>query len=215
MKKIAFLGVILVLLAASVVPVLAKGGNNGQGNGSSAGQTNSGVSTGAATGVSNGDKDQEKQQDRDKDQDHNGNANNGNGNHGGNRMKTPFYLQGTITAFDAGAKTVTITLTHGNAQVKAFIGTTLTITVNEATQYFKITQGDEDEGGGEIHEGASSSATNDDENPGNREPITLAELVVGQKVAVHGIVVDNVYTATLVTMYIMEPAGRTTNPYKY
>jgi len=194
MKKISLLIVVLILLAVSVVPVMAAGGNpNGHGNGNSAGQGNGG-----------GNRDHQKQQDRDQDRnqerDKNSNpSSGGNGNQEHSRIRAPFYLQGTISALGAGA--VTVTLTHGNAKVKEFIGTDLTLQTNESTQIFQITQGDEISGtlGTDVNAGSN---TNDEGAPSNRIPISFDQLAVGQKVAIHGNLSDSVYTARLITVYI-------------
>ncbi len=192
MKKVTILGIVLVLLAVSVVPVMAKNLPHGNGNGASAGHGNS-------AGVNPGDRDQERQ----KKQDRQSNIS-VNGNHGRGRMRTPFYLQGTITAVDQGAKTITVTLIHGNAQVKQYIGDELVLKVTDGTLIFKLTQGGEDESG--TGETAAPSVSSEDTDM-NRVPITFAELADGQKVAIHGNVVDSVFTARLITVYIQSPVG--------
>ena len=189
MKKVTILGIVLVLLAISVVPVLAKDPPHGNGNSANAGQGNS-------TGVNPGGTDQEKLQKQDR---HANNGGNGNGNHGQANMLTPFYLQGVISAVDQGAKTITVTLTHGNAKVKQFIGTDLVIKATDVTLIFQITQGGEDESAAvEIVSPALTSSETDM----NRVPITFEQLAVGQKVAIHGRLVDSVYTARLITVYV-------------
>jgi hypothetical protein len=206
MKKVTLLSLVLILLAVTVVPVMAARGNpNSQGNGNSAGQGNAG-----------GNRDQQNQQDRDrnKDQDRNQDSDRssnpgsgGNGNHGGSQSRTPFYLQGIISALDAGAGTVTVTLTHGNAKVKEYIGTDLTLQTNENTMIFQITQGDEVSGtlGIDVSGGSSSY---DGGTPSNRIPITFDQMAVGQKVAIHGNLSDSVYTARLITVYIQAPVSK-------
>jgi hypothetical protein len=195
MKKVTILGIVLVLLAVSVVPVMAKNPPNGNGNGASAGHGNS-------AGVNPGDRDQERQQK----QDRQSNIST-NGNHGRGRMRTPFYLQGTITTVDQVAKTITVTLIHGNAQVKQNIGDELVIQVPDGTLIFKLTQGGEDESGtGET----AAPALGSEDTDMNRVRITLpelAELADGQKVAIHGNVADSVFTARLITVYIQAPVG--------
>lgn len=204
MKKITVLCLVLVLLAASAVPVMAaKGDNNGQGNGQGQGNTNNG-----------GDQDQQQQQDQNRDQyrdqdrnrekDKNSNPGSGrNGNHEHMHKRAPFYLQGNISALDAGAGTITVTLMQGNAKVKEYIGTDLTMLTNENTLIFQITQGDEISGTLGTDSGDVGD-TDDDGEPSNRIPITFDELAVGQKVAIHGDLVDQVYTARLITVYIRE-----------
>ena len=122
---------------------------------------------------------------------------------GRNHPNTPFYLQGTITEIMTGTEAISVTLTHGNAMVKQFIGLDLTIKATEATQIFKITQGNEDESG----EGESATG---EEGDANRVAISFDQLAVGQKVAIHGNLVDGVYTARLITEYIQTPLGEST-----
>jgi hypothetical protein len=198
MKKITIISLILILLAFSVVPVMAaKGENNGHGNGQNQGQGNNG-----------GDQDQQQDRDREQDKDQikdkdksSAPGSGGRGNHEHTRMRTPFYLQGTISALDAG--TITVTLTHGNAKVKEYIGTDLVLQTNESTLIFQITQGDEISGtlGTDM---SSSDDSDDDGEPSNRVPISFDQLEVGQKVAVHGNVVESGYAARLITVYIQK-----------
>jgi hypothetical protein len=190
MKKITLLCLVLVMLAVSVVPVMAaKGGNNGHGNEQNEGQGNG-----------RGNQDQDRNQDGDKNA-YNGSGVNGNQEH--MHKRTPFYLQGTISALDAGAGSITVTLTHGNAKVKAYIGADLTLQTSEGTLIFQITQGDENsENLNSDMSGVDDS--DDDGSPSNRIPITFDQLTVGQKVAIHGNLVDTVYTARLITVYIRE-----------
>ena len=200
MKKVALLSIVLILLAVSVVPVMAGDGQpNGRGNGVSAGQGNNG-------GNGDHEKQQDRDQDRDRDQDqlrdqssNPGSARNGHQEH--TRMRTPFYLQGTISAVGAG--TLTVTLIHGNARVKQYLGTDLSLVVPEGTQIFQITQGDEISG----IAGTDTSVrdVSDDGTPSNRIPITFDQLEVGQKVAIHGNLADSLFTARLITVYIQAP----------
>lgn len=184
MKKVTLLSLVLILLAVSVVPVMAAGGpNNGHGNGANSGQGNNGGN-----------------QDRTRDRDRTTTPSS-SGNQSHTRMRTPFYLQGTTFAFSSTAteKTITVTLTHGNAQVKQYIGTNLTIKVPEGTPIYQITQ------------------MEDEDTTPNRILITfeqLIELGVGKKVAIHGNVVDGVFTARVITVYIKTPVteGVTTEP---
>jgi hypothetical protein len=200
MKKVTLLCLVLILLAVSVVPVMAAGPNNGHGNGGNSGQGNS-----AGNQIRQQDKDQLKIKNQD------GTTHPGlgvNGNHGGRRMRTPFYLQGAI--FGTTANTITVTLIHGNAQVKQSLGKELTLQVPATTKIFQITQGGEGEESGETGapatSGESITTNGDDDTPGNRVPTTLDKLVAGQKVAIHGNVVAGVFIATLITVYIQTPA---------
>ena len=202
MKKVALLSLVLILLAVSVVPVMAAGGQpNNHGNGNGAGQGNNNSS---GQGNGGGNRDHQKQQDRDQDrnQDRDRSSNpgsGGNGNQGHGQVRGPFYLQGTISGI--AGETITVTVTHGNAKVKEYIGSDLTIQTNESTQIFQITQGGEISGtvGTDVSTG---SETDDEGTPSNRIPITFDQLAVGQKVAIHGNLADSVFTARLITVYI-------------
>jgi hypothetical protein len=214
MKKVVYLGVILVLLAVIAVPAMAKT----PGNGNSAGKGNgNGKAPSAAQGnstsvnpVAQGRGNQANRLNK-----HN-TENKANGNHGNTHPNTPFYLQGTITAVVTETQSITVTLTHGNAMVKQFIGLGLTIKVTDATQIFKITQGAD---GGSVGEESSTPALSSDEDSGssesetndegdsNRVAIPFSQLAVGQYVAIHGNLVNGVYTARLITVYIREPVG--------
>ncbi len=206
MKKLTIIGLVIVLLAFSAIPVLAAGPNHGHGNGAGAGQSSNG-----------GDQNQNRNQDRNKGQ---GNRVNVNGARGKNnatsmRMRTPFYLQGTITAIDTAGMTITVQVVHGNAQVKQFVGAAdmpITIKIGSSTRIVKITQGVEN---GETEEITPSTGSTDDESPANRvvfPPGDMSAFTVGDYVAVHGNVVsvtkDNVVTkefdATMVTIYVRE-----------
>ncbi|OGN91422.1 MAG: hypothetical protein A2Y88_05520 [Chloroflexi bacterium RBG_13_48_10] len=182
MKKVAILSVMMIMLAVMVSPAMADNGNsNGQGNGGSAGQGNNG-------GNGNQDKKQDRAQGRDQTQDRLRESHGSSNNHANQelrRMHTPFYLQGTISAIDDTLKTVTVTLVHGNARVKQFIGTDLLLTTTDTTQIYQIIQNDQSDTG--------------------RVPITFEQLEVGQKVAMHGNLVENVYTVRLITVYIKNP----------
>jgi hypothetical protein len=194
MKKVTILAIVLVLLVVSVVPVMAKGPKHGQGNGSTPGQGNS-------TGVNPGDRIQERQQNQDRGAKI---STSGNGNHGQTRMRTPFYLQGVISAVDRGAKTIKVTLIHGNAQVKQYIGLELTLQANDATQIFKVTQVDEEES--ESDWSTTPTLSNEETDTG-RVPFTFDKLAAGQKVAIHGDLVNSVYTVRLITVYIQMTVG--------
>jgi hypothetical protein len=192
MKKVALLSLVLILLATTVVPVMAGNGNpNGQGNGANAGQ-----------GHNRGNGNREQQHDRDRNQSSNpGSTRNGHQEH--TRMRTPFYLQGTI--FAKGAGTLTVTLYHGNARVKQYLGKELILLVPEGTQIFRITQGDETSGTSGTDTNAAGY-TDDGGEPSNRVPITFNDLELGKKVAIHGNLVGSDFTARLITEYIQNQA---------
>lgn len=201
MKKIAFFGIVLVLLAATAVPVLAKSPDKNNGNNANGGKVTVPV-------VSSAEQEQEKQQVRDQNQQHgmqqsqihnqnqfreNNQNGVGMGNYGqSTRMRTPFYLQGTITATDAVLQTITVSINHANAQLKTSIGMTLTLQASDTTLIYKITQG---------YEGES--------NTGSRVAIPFDQLSVNDIVAIHGNLVDDAYQATLVTVYSMGIGGLT------
>jgi len=203
MKKVALLSLVLLLMAVSVAPAMAGDGqNNGQGNPVNAGHGNNG-----GKGDQEKQKDQDKTQDRDREQDQlhdmsRSSSHNGHREH--TRMRTPFYLQGTISALGDG--TITVTLTHGNAQVKESIGKDLDIQTNEGTQIFQITQGGEISGTVGTDTSAASDVSND-ETPANRVPISFEDLQGGQRVAIHGNLVDSILTARLITVYVRAPDG--------
>ena len=101
----------------------------------------------------NQDQDQDRNQDRDHDQVRKKNSDQDpkprsgeNENQERMRNRTPFYLQGTISALDASLGSITVTLIHGNAKVKDYIGTDLTLQTNESTMIFEITQGNQTSG---------------------------------------------------------------------
>lgn len=200
MRKVTLLGVVIILLAVAVVPVMAAGpGNNhGNGNGNNPGQENS---TGTQEQIKEQNHDQIKLRNRDQ---INNPGMSGNGIQVHMRMRTPFYLQGTIAAIDAGTQSVTVNLYHGNAQVRQYLGMDLVLQASDSTQIFKITQGNESEGTSNL----VTSSSNDDETSGNRISISFDQLEVGQKVAIHGNVVDSVYQARLITMYIQIQLGQ-------
>jgi hypothetical protein len=205
MKKVTILVIILVLLAVSVVPAMAKGPKHGQGNASTPGQ-------GTSTGVNPGDSNQERHQNQSRGAKISAS---GNGNHGQTRMRTPFYLQGIISAVDTSAKTIKVTLIHGNAQVKQYIGLELTLQANDATQIFKVTQGNENESESEwsttptlsndVSEQSATPALSNDET--DKVSINFDQLAVGQKVAIHGNLVNSIYSVRLITVYIPKSVG--------
>lgn len=197
MKKITLLGLVLVLLAFSVAPVMAAGPNNGHGKGNSAGQSNRG-----------GDQNQTRQQDKAQTRINNQSKHSNQGVGKSNQLSKgmPFYLQGTITG--VFSDTITIDVNHGNATVKKFFNSavisstftdtmtnTLTVKLSGTTKIFKITQGDDIEG---TESTAPSTNSTDADSPGNRVPTTLA---VNDIVAIHGKFVGGVFTATLITVY--------------
>jgi len=188
MKKVTLLGLVLVLLAFSVVPVMAAGPNNGHGNGNNAGQ-------------SSGDQNQTRHQNKgqSKNRDRNSTTNVvGKRSQISTHKRTPFYLQGTIATIDS-ATTLTVDVFHGNARVKQFIGgTALALTVTGTTRYFRINQGEDTERSASPV--LSSSATAN-ETPGNKEAIVFGNLHSGDIVAIHGNVVGDVFQATLITVY--------------
>jgi hypothetical protein len=187
MKKITYLGIVLILLAALAVPAMAKSpgngnsANTGHGNGAGSGQE---VSAGQGRGNHGNHGNQNNQGNR------GNNGARGNGNQGQNHPNTPFYLKGTITAVFSDTQTISVTLTQGNAMVKPFIGKDLSIKTTTDTQIFKITQGEDDQSG---------------EGDANRVTIPFDQLAVGQRVAIHGNLMDGVYTARLITVYITAP----------
>ncbi len=212
MKKVAYLSVVVVMLFVLVVPVMAKTPPHGNGNGNGNGQGNS-------TGVNPTNQGQGNQADHNNQRNHENNGNNGakgNGNATSVRNRSPFYLQGTIKSIDTGTKIVTVTLFHGNAKVKNFIGTDLAIQATDATLIFKLSQVDDGETvGGQSATPVLSSdaATTSDDGDSNRVAIPFDQLEVGKKVAIHGFVVEGVFTARLITECIQttvgEPVGET------
>jgi hypothetical protein len=207
MKKIFVISLVLMLLAVSVVPVMAAngsghGGGNGGGTNQGTGGGNSNRTGGNEDQGNNGnnqgqynqqERDQIRQHEQDQIRQHDqekfrardmsgsqGLGKNGNQEH--SRMRTPFYLQGTISDVDTISNTLTVTLVHGNAQVKQYIDADLSISATDATQIYQITQNEQP------HE--------------DRVPITFDQLAVGQKVAIHGDLVDTIFTARLITVYI-------------
>lgn len=211
MKKVALVTLVFILLAATAIPVLAgKGGNNGQGH-----ATGVTEKTGNGNG---GDKD------KNKDKENNGNSNHSNAQ--GNKpeqntklMSTPFYLQGSITAIDTGAHTLTVNVVHANAKAKSYIGSSLTVVVTDTTQIFEITQGEGISGTVDVSSSSDDSEESEsaDEAGSNRVSITLDQLDIGERVAIHGVLVDAAYTARLITGYIGHPfnqdgAGSITPP---
>jgi hypothetical protein len=216
MKKIAYLGIVLILLAVIAVPAMAKSpNNNGNGNGGSHGNGNGASAGESSTGVIPADQGQGNQTNHQNQHDQGNRGNSGvrgNGNQGQTHPNTPFYLQGTVDKIDTGTGTITVTLTHGNAMVKQFIGTYLKIKVTGATQIYEITREVDDEaGGGESTAPilTSSESATSNEGDSNRVIIPFDQRIVNQKVAIHGNLVNGVYTARLITVYIQAPVGET------
>jgi hypothetical protein len=79
---------------------------------------------------------------------------------------------------------------------------------NEGTLIFELTQGGDSEGdGSQTGTSTTSNDTSTGGSPSNRVPITFDQLVVGQKVAVHGNLAEEVFTARLITVYIRASTG--------
>jgi hypothetical protein len=190
MKKLALVGLVVVLLAVAVVPVLAAGGNNGHGNGQ---------------GRSGGDQNQTSQQDQTQFK-NNGRAKSGNmganRNQAGLHMRNPFYVQGTIKSIDTGNNTLTVTVFHANAKAKQVIGKDLVVTVLNPDAIFKVNQGEDTEGA----PSTSPSASSTDDGSSARQTISLAELKANDIVAIHG----NVVSAPTVAGTDANTAGNTT-----
>jgi hypothetical protein len=197
MRKFTIIGIVIVLLAFSAIPVFGAGPNNGHGNGNGVGQSNT-----------TGDKNQTRQQDKDQTQnrDQVRLSNPGRSalrNQAGNRMRQPFYLQGTIKSINSTNHTLTITVFHANARAKQFIGTDLVVTVSTTARIFEVHQGNDSEGSASSTPSFSTapSASSNDEGPGERVAITFSKLAAKDIVAIHGNLVGEVYNATLITVY--------------
>jgi hypothetical protein len=206
MKKFFILGLVLFLLAFSVAPVMAAKPNNGHGNGANSGQNNG---VGNSNQTNQQDRDQTREQDRDQTRINGVGRMNAHSlltrnNQISMRMRTPFYLQGTITSVISD--TLTVDVFHGNAQVKQYIGSTepISVTVTNTTRIFKINQMDEPE---DMTASAPSTSSTDEETPANRVAITLNDLAEGDIVAIHGNVVGDTFNATLITVYTKTLAG--------
>jgi hypothetical protein len=93
-----------------------------------------------------------------------------------NSATATFALSGTIASLDSAARTVTVKVVSGNSLVKAYIGQNLTTQTNDSTRFLQ-------------------------RNPdGHATTINFADLVVGQKVSVNGVLANNVWTATRITV---------------
>lgn len=95
----------------------------------------------------------------------------------GNRppKRMPFNLVGLVSAVDTTAATVTVEVVRGNRVVKPFIGKTVTVQVTAATRLLRR---------------AEPEAV----------PITLADLKAGDAVSVHGVLSNDVWTASRITV---------------
>jgi hypothetical protein len=100
----------------------------------------------------------------------------GTGNQNGFGVRTPYAVSGTIYALDPVAKTVSVTVSCGNRLVAPYIGTEVTLQTNDITRFL---------------------LRNED---GSVTPITFAELMVGETISSHGTLVNEVFTATRITM---------------
>lgn len=89
----------------------------------------------------------------------------------------PFSLVGKITAIDATAGTVTVSVFRGNTLAQPYVGKTLTLTTKAATLYF-------------YKANAAALPT----------PITFADLKVGQPVTANGTVANDVWTVNRITV---------------
>jgi hypothetical protein len=216
MKKLSVFGLVIVLLAFSVMPVLAaKPNNSGGGNGSDNGQGNR-VSQQARANAQDQQQDKLQTQNQDRLQ-VNHPANEGHGNQASMRMRTPFYLQGTISSINSPTGTLTSTVTqtltieviHGNAQLKSYIGSTLQVNLTGTTQFYKINQLQKPEGTEPV---TTTMSTPSLPPLGNRLPITFADLAVNDIVAIHGNVVAGVFNATLITVYVRTPVSQPETP---
>ena len=87
-----------------------------------------------------------------------------------------FALAGKITGLDAGTGTVTVAVASGNTLVKPTLGQDVALQTTGTTRFLM-------------------------RNPGSvATPITFSDLAVGQKVSAVGQLVDNVWTATRITV---------------
>jgi hypothetical protein len=99
-----------------------------------------------------------------------------NGLGGGQQLRQgrdAFALVGTITAL--GTDTITVQVQAGNRYVKDYIGQELAVQVTANTKYMRWTQN------GSV-------------------PIGFADLEVGDSTNIHGLVSDDIFTATRVTV---------------
>ncbi len=165
MKRIIVLTLVVLMLSVTAMPAFAKGpapanqGTRDAGCGDN--QTGLGTQTGFGVQASFGGT--------------------GSGVQAGFRVqisfgeRAPYALSGTISALDAEAQTVTVTVACGNRLSQPSIGTDVILQTTDATRFLLRV--------------ADGTAT----------PITFADLAVGQKISSHGALVDGVWTAIRVT----------------
>jgi hypothetical protein len=89
----------------------------------------------------------------------------------------PFSLVGKISAIDAAAGTVTVTVLKGNKLVQPYLGQAVTLQTTVTTRYL-------------YKASATAVAT----------PITFADLKVGDPVSVNGTLANGIWTATRITV---------------
>jgi Domain of unknown function (DUF5666) len=90
-------------------------------------------------------------------------------------VRAPYALSGTITALDANARTVTVTIMCGNRLAKPLIGQDVTLQTTDATRF--------------LLRNADGSVT----------LISFEDLSLGQNVSSHGTLTNGVWTAVRVT----------------
>jgi hypothetical protein len=90
-------------------------------------------------------------------------------------MRTPYALSGTISALDAEARTVTITIMCGNRLAQPYIGQDETVQTSDQTRF--------------LQRNADGTVT----------PITFEQLTVGQNVSSHGTLINDTFTAVRIT----------------
>ncbi len=109
----------------------------------------------------------------------NGSGGDGNGSEAGeiNRIrKMPFALAGTIASLDPATRTVTVAVVSGNTLVKPYLGQNLVLQTTDLTRFLL-------------------------RNPdGVATPIAYKDLAIGQNVSAIGQPVDNVWTASRITV---------------
>lgn len=119
MKKYAVISLVVILLALSVAPALAKGPaqNSGSGTGICTGaQSLSGM--GMQYGLGSGSK-----------------YGYGAGSQNGFGVSTPYALSGTIAGLDGDNQTVTVTVVCGNRLVYPYYGLDVTLVTTDATRF--------------------------------------------------------------------------------
>jgi len=196
MKKIALISLVLILLSVTAIPVMADpGSSNGHGNGASSGGGNSNGNQDWAR-ERDKDKNRDVTRNQDKQRDRAGIGANGRTEH--SRVRMPFYLQGIIVSRDTNTYALVVTPYHGNARIKEFLGTNLTLQASAGTLIYKIDQGGDDS------DGSNPESTEEDGTPAKVQ-IPFDQLEALQRVAIHGDLVDGVYVVRLITVYIREP----------